>query len=224
MKLKKIKPRKLGKKAISEVVADIMAIFLVAIIVIIFAIIYKLGAKAQVEEMQAAKGVTYGNYLAQVYLRTPLVAGETRLTMAELIAFYDHNQTLEKQLEIESDREDNQMFKDIKSITEDFAEKNMDTERCFVIAIRGNNFMPRDVMVKGECSPVRRDDMIPLLVKYNIPKEAYVTYIPQIDPRYSPVEVYFVYDYSQLFKAFSAEGYKELGIMKAGETVQAFLG
>ena len=218
MKIKKIKHRKLGKKAISEIMADIMAIFLVAIIVIIFVIIYKLGAKAQAEEMESAKGVTYGNYLAQVYLRTPLVAGETKMTMAELIALYDHNQTLEHRLGIESDREDNQMFKDIKNITEYFAERNLDEDKCFIIAIKGNHFDPDDVALFGNpCRRLDYDDMdsvIHVLRTYNIPKESYITYIPQIDPRYKPVEVYLIYDLITLVRAFSEEGYK---IVKEGK-------
>jgi hypothetical protein len=208
-----LKPRKLGKKAISEVVADIMALFLVAIITIIFAIIYKLGAEARAEVMDSSKGVTYGNYLAQAYLRTPLAAGETKLTMAELIALYDHNQTLEHQLEIESDREDNQMFKDIKKITEQFAERNLNKDKCFIIAIKGNHFDPEDVaIVGGICDIVnfRPEEIFEILEKYKIPKDSYITYVPQIDPRYRPVEIYFINDAESLARAFSQEAHDEL--------------
>ena len=86
---------RLGKKAfIADAIVDFWSYILFLLVVIIFAFLYKWVASDAAEKLTSFKGVTWSNYLAETYLRTPINIEEVDMTMAELIALYDYNQTL----------------------------------------------------------------------------------------------------------------------------------
>ena len=65
-----------SKKAfISDALVDIWSYIMFVLIVIVFAIIYKYASSEKTQALENIYDVTYGNYLAQVYLRTPVVVG-----------------------------------------------------------------------------------------------------------------------------------------------------
>jgi hypothetical protein len=98
--------RRTGKKAfITDVIVDFWAYIMFVLVVIVFAILYNYAKEAKLQAIEDVKDVTYGNYLAQVYLRTPVDVAGQKMTMAELIALYDYNQTAERRGESREDVE-----------------------------------------------------------------------------------------------------------------------
>ncbi len=83
-----------GRKAfIASFMVDLFAILTFALTILVFGMLYKWSVKATEERLGQFKGVTYSNYLAETYLRTPVLINDVEMTMAELIAYYDYNQT-----------------------------------------------------------------------------------------------------------------------------------
>ncbi|MFC1742289.1 hypothetical protein ACFL3V_07175 [Nanoarchaeota archaeon] len=213
--------RRLGKKAfITDVLVDFWSYILFVLVVIVFAVVYKYSAEAKLQQIEDVKDVTYGNYLAQVYLRTPLDVGNTKMDMAELIALYDYNQSLEK----EKDRsyaqfwEDkfywvmgkkNPMLEAIDTITADFVDKNFDEDRCFVFSIRGNAF--ETVRRSHACPGARTFSTYYLfIILPGIPNSTYVTYIAPVDPRDKPIAIYSIYDIERLLSLYAPDEYFDM--------------
>lgn len=82
------------KAFIADVIVDFWAYILFALIIIIFAVLYKWTASEASEKLTDFKGVTWSNYLAEVYLRTPVEVEGLDMEMAEIIALFDYNQSL----------------------------------------------------------------------------------------------------------------------------------
>ena len=132
------KKKRTGKKAfIASALVDFWAYIMLVVIIIVFAIIYKITAEVKLNSLESVRDISYGNYLAHVYLRSPITIADKEMPMAELIALYDYNQTLEKQqgrsfdeLDIISRPEEylaaveNPMREAILEITERFVSEN----------------------------------------------------------------------------------------------------
>jgi hypothetical protein len=233
-----------SKKAfISDALVDIWSYIMFVLIVIVFAIIYKYASSEKTQALENIYDVTYGNYLAQVYLRTPVVVGNAQLTMAELLSMYDYNQTLEPdegklpeglfadlfdwnvdltgQRDASSDfffGKETDLWRGIKTITDDFVRKNFNSDKCYLFGIKANGFeyskMNDDVTCKifRGFTPwkVSEIDLGPFKLKVvgvnDVPKDSYLTYLPSIDPRKKPIEIYSIYDVSKLVPLDSREG------------------
>jgi hypothetical protein len=220
----RVRPRKAGKKAfIAGALVDIWAIVVLVIVIVIFWFIYKAGAEARIQHLQDKKDIVYGNYLAQVYLRTPLLVAGEPMTVAELIAMYDYNQTLERAQE---DREDfaeafvneprrffagtdNPMREAIIQITDDFVDANFDEKKCFMFSIHGNSF---DYNRGSEACPGARGFGMHYLFSQMpwVPNATYVTYLSPIDPRAKPISVYSVYDFERLLSIYAPDKYFDM--------------
>jgi hypothetical protein len=219
-KLTKSGKRRLGKHAfLTDVLIDFWAYLAFVLVVIVFATLFKWSAEASKQAIEDTKDVTYGNYMTEVYLRTPLNVGTAKMSMAELIAFYDYNQTLEKGIdksyaEVAASPieffygKDNQMKEAFRQITADFISKNFDQSKCYAFMVHGNSF---DYVVVGKnCLLTTVIPFYSILSNYNVPKEAYVTYLPSVDPRSKPIEVYCVYDLARLLKLYAPQGYSDI--------------
>ncbi|MFC1723420.1 hypothetical protein ACFL0V_04745, partial [Nanoarchaeota archaeon] len=74
---------KINKKGfIAAIIIDFWSYVMFILIIIIFAFLYKYLASSTAERLSDFKGATYSNYLASVYLRTPILID----TPASLIA------------------------------------------------------------------------------------------------------------------------------------------
>ncbi len=222
------KTRNFGKRAfISDALVDIWAIIIFVIVIIVFFVIYRWSAEAAMQQIQDKQDVIYGNYLAQVYLRTPLSVAGRDMTMAELIALYDYNQTLERMQADEASfaewAEDvitdnplvnfiglgNPMRTAIIDLTEEFVEQNFDSDRCFFFSIHGNSFdyTQRNLVCSASIgfSPHYLFSQL-----RDVPKEAYATYIAPVDPRDGPIILYSIYDFERLLSVYSPDPYFDM--------------
>ncbi len=237
-----VKP--VGKKGfIADVIVDFWAYITFVLVIIVFAFLYKLVAKSSMERLSDFRGVTWSNHLASVYLRTPIEIGDTDLSMAELIALYDYNQTHERVKETKAKKESwtdlaaalkstkellmgNSILKGSRgpladglfSVTDDFIEDNFDAfDTCYLFYIKGNGFEYMNWGSLSKCKAYARtraehgvfgfsvvqsdltiDNFLQLLD--DVPKESYLTYIPAIDPREKPIELYVVYDFEKILR------------------------
>ncbi|MBW2971471.1 hypothetical protein KY359_00400 [Candidatus Woesearchaeota archaeon] len=212
-----------GKKAfITDVIVDFWAYIVFTLVIIVFAILYVYTAKAKTQELQDARDITYGNYLAQVYLRKPITVGGAQMTMAELIALYDYNQTLELQRELEEDRgifesmtaffqgTQNPMRDAIMEITDAFVRVNFEGGRCYVFAVHGNAF---NYLRFGDNCLKWRDrgfflhpEPHLLLERMpELPNSSYINYISPIDPRNDPILIYSIYDMDRLIDVYAED-------------------
>ena len=214
------KRKKLGKKAfIFRIVVDILAIVLFAIILIVFGLFYAYTAKTKMQNIQGKRDMVYGNYLSQVYLRTPISVAGQDMTVADLIALYDYNQSLEAKrnksyAEIVDNGYDmligsiepNPMKTAIMSITDDFVDENFNKDKCYAFGVKGNSFEYN--RRSGNC-PTGEGFSVYYLLRYlqYVPNETYVTYIAPVDPRDSPVVVTSVYDLERVIKMYSKNEY-----------------
>jgi hypothetical protein len=200
--------RKLGRKAfISDIIVDIWAIIIFVVVIIIFYLIFKASATAREQTLRDKQDIVYGNYLAQVYMRTPLSIGSQKLTMGELIAIYDYNQSLEKirsksfAESAESLLTSNPMRKAIVDFTDDFVGKNFDSKRCYLFAIHSKNFdyvLPGMNCVSAMGAGFAAGGWATLneQLKY-VPNATYVTYLATVDPRGDPIMIYSIYDFER---------------------------
>jgi hypothetical protein len=226
--VKKRRNLKLGKKAfVTDIIVDFWSYIVFVLVVIVFAVLFKLSSEAMLQALEGAKDVTYGNYLAQVYLRTPVIIGNTEMTMAELIAMYDYNQSLIRPEDRTEDYiftgqavfalgQPNAMKDAIMSITNDFVENNYNEHKCFVFSIHGKAF---DYTKRNtRCFGSETFGMYYLWAQIPlIPNETYVTYIAPVDPREDPIAIYSISDLEGLLSVYSDDPYfnlDELG--KAG--------
>ncbi len=213
------KMRRMNKKAfISDSIVDIWAIILFALVVLTFAILFKFDADAREMAIKDRKDVTYGNYFAQVFLRKPMLAGNEQMTMAELIAFYDYNQTQEKQKSLIQDAKDlhkflfygvrNPLWDALEPTIDQFTEWSFDEDRCWVFSIKGNGF---EYAKFGDCPALSTAFSIALaLEQYQVPKETFVTYIASVDPRQKPIEIYSIYDLQRLVELYAPDSYTDM--------------
>jgi hypothetical protein len=220
-----------GKKAfITDVIVDFWAYITFVLVVIVFAILYKYAAEAKLQAVEDVKDVAYGNYLAQVYLRTPLNVGTEKMTVAELIALYDYNQTLERRGSPPEDIEDsvfydevahffddsigddNPMRSALHSITRDFVDKNFDNDRCFLFTIKGSGFeyqessaqcISLDVFFLGPIGAARITDLMDHLP--SLPNASIQTYVASVDPRAKPIIIYSIYDMERLVQIYGED-------------------
>ena len=211
--------KKLGKKAfIGGAIVDIWAYIIFLLVVLVFYIIFKISAASHEQALTGMKDLSYGNYLAGAYLRAPIDVAGTEMTMAELIALYDYNQSLEKakgtsfeELDVFSSPEryiagmNNPVRQAVMGITEGFIEENFREGECYSFIINGNTFRFAD---SRWCGIDDAEQLIDLLSEVGIPKENYVSYIPSVDPRMRPIEVYCIYDLQSLVKSLSEENRK----------------
>jgi len=251
-------PRKtIGKKGfISDPVVDIWAIIIFVIVIIVFALIYKNSATEKMEILQDKRDVTYGNYIAQVYLQKPIKIGDEKMTMAELISFYDYNQSIEAKNspgilnKVGTFLKGNLMEEFLGEETDMFVKNNMDSEGCYVFAIKGNSFEKGHVGTKCEAvtdSFINKvvehvalaipTPLSPFLYSFSdeitfyfalepylkkIPKETYVTYIAPIDPRSKPIELHVIYDLERLLSVYSTDAdFKKIDVKRMAEEEKA---
>ena len=159
--------RPMGKKGfIADVLVDFWAYITFTLVIIVFAFLYKWLAKSSMEKLANFKGVTWSNHLANVYLRTPIEVADVEISMAELIALYDYNQTAERMKEFKVLNESwPGLFKALASvkqelvgnsfligsrgtlaegfteITDAFIEENFDAfDTCYLFYVEGNAF------------------------------------------------------------------------------------
>jgi hypothetical protein len=225
MELKKrnSRPRKkFGKKGlITGVIVDFLwAPLLLLLVTIIFAALFNWAQEAKFRALEDHKDVVYGNYLAQVYLRKPVSVAGTDMTMTELIAMYDYNQSLEKAKDKSYANfihdpvrfvmgKKNPMRDAIIELTEAFVEQNFDSGECFAFGIHSDSV---DISYKSGACPAGRTFSLFYMfsVLRTIPNETFSTYIAPIDPRESPIVVYSVYDIERLLKLYSKDPYFKL--------------
>jgi hypothetical protein len=245
---RKMKKRpKLGKKAfIASFIVDFWAYLAFVLVVIVFALIFKLATANQTRALEDAQDIIYGNYISNVYLRTPVLVGGERITMAELISMYDYNQTLEKEKakaeEVGKSRieifiedvfffygqKDNPMWRGIATITEEFIKDSLDARRskgiakyfgsgrCYVLAIKGNGF---EYSRFGSFCPTKKPFSIAtILPQIGVPEESFITYLPSVDPREDPIEVYVIYDLARLVDIYASEKYQSMSYWQRRST------
>jgi|GEM_PF-6568777 len=209
-----------GKRAfITDVLVDFWAYVMFVLIIIVFAILYTYAIKAKMQALEGAKDITYGNYLAQVYLRKPVTVGNTEMTVAELIAMYDYNQSMEP---TESRFEQffasptafivgtrNPMRDALMDLTDNFVEKYFDENKCFVFSIHGSAF---DYTRRGGgCFGAQTFSMHYLLAQLpRLPNTTYVTYVAPIDPREDPILIYSIYNFEGLLAIYSDDPYFDM--------------
>jgi hypothetical protein len=241
----RLKWKKQKKAFIADAFVDLWAYIMFVLVVIVFAILFKYMSSAKTEALENLYDITYGNYLAQVYLRTPVIVGNARMTVAELISMYDYNQTLEPdegklpegiffnlfdwsvdltgQRDASSDfffGRENDLWRGIKTITDDFVRKNFDSNKCYVFSIKAESFeyakgndARKCQVFKGFRGFWQRAEFVNLgrialqtVGDKGIPPEAYLTYLPSIDPRKKPIEVVSIYDVSKMFSLEERQG------------------
>jgi hypothetical protein len=212
---------KLGKKAfITDIIVDFWAYITFVLVVIVFAIFYKWGAEAKLQQIDDVQDITYGNYLAQVYLRSPVVVGDQDMTMAELITLYDYNQTMEKAADpsyaemVQSGFKfffgsSNDMWDEIEEITEEYVETHYDTDNCYVFSIKGNGFEYSEFSYFG-CPSGNAFSIASALPQFGVPVETYVTYLPSVDPRQKPIEIYSIYNLERLIELYTPKGFEDM--------------
>jgi len=197
--------RRFGKRAfISDILVDIWAIIIFVLVILIFYLIFKQSEVSRRQTLQDKQDIVYGNYLAQVYLRTPLTIGTQKLTIGELIALYDYNQSMEKNRtksfaeSAESLLSSNPMKKAIVDFTDDFVGKNFDSNRCFIFIIKSKNI---DIFKAGtycDATLYSMQGMNSWTQMYDnlkgVPNATYVTYLATVDPRGDPITIWSVYD------------------------------
>lgn len=212
----------MGKKAfIAGALVDFFwAPLLFVLVVIIFYMLFSAVTEAKLQEIEDSKDVAYGNYLAQVYLRKPLSVGGQELTMAELIALYDYNQSLEQKkeksyAEIVRDKyrmffgKDNPMRKALIQFTEEYVDKNFDTKKCYMFGVHGNAIDYS--YIGGNCPSTKAFSTKYLIDQMkNVPVSAYATYVAPVDPRESPIVLLSVYDIERLLALYSEDRYFDL--------------
>ena len=228
-KVKQIKP--IGKKAfIMSFIVDFWAYITFVLVVIIFAMVYKYLADAKLQAVEDVKDIVYGNYLSQVYLRKPIVVGEDRMTMAELIAMYDYNQTIEQRGKKEPTstellfgnqyffygRSDNAMWNGIVEVTEEFIDENFDDSKCYVFAMKGNDF--EYARFGSKCNLEKGFSLVSALPQFGVPEKTFLTILPSVDPRNDPIEIYVVYDLKRLIELYSKESYIDIMVWAAWGT------
>ncbi len=161
IKMKKLR-ESIGKKGfISDPLVDIWAVIIFIIVIIIFAFIYKATATSKMETLQDKRDITYGNYIAQVYLEKQIKPtnndGET-MSMAEIISFYDYKKSVEARKSttiVEKIRKfvkGDPIEESIADITDKFVKSNMNSKGCYVFAIKGNDF--EKGYIGAECEAV----------------------------------------------------------------------
>ncbi|MFH1063791.1 MAG: hypothetical protein V1729_01785 [Candidatus Woesearchaeota archaeon] len=206
----------MNKKAfISDSIVDIWAIVLFVLIVITFAILFKFDATAREMSIQDRKDVSYGNYFSQVYLRKPVLVGTEQMSMAELIAFYDYNQTQEKQKDIDQTIKDvffygisNSLWEVLEPSIDNFTKNSFDKDRCWVFSILGNGF---EYAKFGNCPLMSNAFSISrAMEQFGVPKDAFVTHIASVDPREAPIEVYSVYDVKRMIDLYAPDSYTNM--------------
>lgn len=203
--------RRMAKRAfIASALVDIWAYIMFVLVIIIFSLVYKWTAEGHLEELESVRDVSYGNYMAHIYLRSPVDVGGTEMTMAELLALFDYNRTLALEQGLSCEYRpfdeyqyycmDGVMGETIVDITNSFMDENLeDTEHIFIINGTGFTYMNAGVFGLGDPRAV-----ISALLSVDIPKENYVTYIPSVDPSGDPVEVYFFYDFPRFIKSIDS--------------------
>lgn len=217
--------KRFGKKAfISDSIVDIWAIILFVVVVILFAILFNFKRTEVEEKLQVERDVIYGNYLAQVYLRKPVTVGDQQMTVAELIALYDYNQSMQikeqgGQLDVVSQggifakwlKSDDGMRDAIKEITWNFVDDNFkDPKRynCYVFSIKGNGFeFSKFGMGCGTSNAFSIDAIIN---EIGVPRGAYLTYLPSVDPRQDPIKIYSIYDLDSLILTYGGTEVRDI--------------
>jgi hypothetical protein len=211
MKTRRFRKQKAKKAFITSAIVDIWAYIMFVLVVIVFSLIYKWTATAHLEQLEGIKDLSYGNYLAHIYLRSPIDVAGTEMTMAELLALYDYNMTLEKAAGRTCEFRpydkyfyycmDGPMGKTIVDITNSFMDDNLkDTHHIFII--KGSGFT---YMNTGTFQLAGAQSLIDALLSMQIPKENYVTYVPSVDPTQPPIEIYFFYDFPRFLKSLAPE-------------------
>jgi hypothetical protein len=208
------------KAFIGSALVDIWSYILFAIIILVFALIFKYGAESKLQALTDNTNIIYGNYMAQVYLRIPVKVGGENLTMAELIAIYDYNQSSDPDPEdcedtpgwslngdIEFCGKKNAMSNAIIDITDDFVKTNFPKE-CFIFEIYGNSFYY--VNYNKHCSlslawdkgfSFSHDSMAAAFGD-DVPDHLFKTHAPQVDPRQETILVVSVYDIETMLRTF----------------------
>ncbi|NQU79772.1 hypothetical protein HQ545_08455 [Candidatus Woesearchaeota archaeon] len=212
---------KFGKKAfIAGAIVDVWSLIMFVIVIMAFAVLYKWDSVARENQLDDKSDIIYGNYLAQVYLRTPIdVAGE-KMSMADLIALYNHNQSLEGAAEegfasiFRQGRtffvgSRNPMFNFIEKETEKYVEANFDQSKCYAFAIHGNTF---DYNLFGGSCPSGVSFSVHYLLHEmeNVPDGVYLTNIATVDPGAEPIILYSVYDIERLLEMYSDDPFFDL--------------
>ncbi|MBW2964608.1 hypothetical protein KY363_04055 [Candidatus Woesearchaeota archaeon] len=193
---------------------------LFVLIAVLFYLIFSFVTESKLQEIEDSKDVAYGNYLAQVYLRKPLSVGSQRFTVAELIALYDYNQTLEKKknksyAEFIEDKyhmligQDNPMRQALIKFSEEYVDKNFNSGNCYVFGVHGNaieyNYM------SGNCPSSKAFSAYYLLSQMRkVPANTYATFIAPVDPRQTPIVLYSIYDIERLLALYSDDPYFDL--------------
>lgn len=213
--------RRIRKKAfLAGALVDVWAILLFVVVIIVFAVLYKWSAETSMQRLQDKKDVTYGNYLSQVYLRTPLSVAGKEMTVAELIALYDYNQTLEREKDrsyAETVRDGvqyifgkrNPMQEALIELTDEFVEENFDRRKCSVFSIYGNAF---EYVRRGASCPGAQAFSLNYLFRQIdwVPEEAYKTYVATVDPRDEPIIIYSIYDFERVLSVYSPDPYFDM--------------
>lgn len=153
------------KGFIASILVDFWAVIMFVLVVVIFAFLYKWTSKKAEEKLSVVHGTMWNNYLAELYLRTPLQIRDVEMTMAELIALYDYNQTNMRFLKLKDKKEknwyeklfleanevlegntarigdDNPLWQGLDKLTTGFIEDNFDAyNTCWLFGIEGNGF------------------------------------------------------------------------------------
>jgi hypothetical protein len=222
-----------GKKAfISDAVVDIWALFMFVLVIIFFAIFYKWTAEAKMQQIQDKRDIADGNYLAQVYLRTPISVGGTEMTISELISFCDYNQSMEAKQDKSyaewiqektsfSLGKKTDLCGSLEKMTKEFVEQNFDSNRCFTFAIKGNAY---EYSYKSFSCPGSSAFSMYYLVKQvlnNVPTAAYATYLASIDPRENPIIVISIYDFERLLAIYAPDPYFDMNDAQRAATALA---
>jgi hypothetical protein len=210
-----------GKKAfIAGMASDIWWFFIFVLVIAVFWVFFKWSSEAKMQQIQDKQDISYGNYLAQVYLRTPVDVGGKDMTVAELISFYDYNQTLDLQKDktlagVFEDKvlfifgKDNAMRQALVQITEDFVEDGFDEDKCYLFAVSGTSF---SINYKSDnCAGAAAFDMKYLLSYLkDVPVSAYTTYIAPVDPRDEPIMVFAIYDFERLLSVYAPDQFFDM--------------
>lgn len=202
------------KGFLAGVVVDFWSYIVFVFVLVVFALIFKFGAEAKLQSITDQQDIVYGNYLAQVYLRQPILVAGKEFTMAELIALYDYNQTLEYELHPDAFifnpnspvfliGSNSPMRDAIVKVTDDFVDSYYD-KFCHSFAIKGKVFeysvMSAGCGVTFGFSPVYVINSID-----NIPKNLYYTYVAPVDPRSDPIVISSIYDFQRMIDLYGGD-------------------
>ena len=206
----------MNKKAfIASWPVDFWAYILFVVIIVVFAILFKLQDAAMQNQLTGIQSITDGNYLAQLYLRTPLAADNLPedFTIADFIIYYDYNVSVEKSLNTPIDllwsgvkfiygiQDVN--YRTIVALTDDFIKDNMDKKACYLFGITGNDF--EYSVIGPECSSIAISISSLFGVHNSIPEESYSTYIPPLDPTKQNIKIVVVQDLKSLLSTYAAD-------------------